>query len=104
MNEIESRQNRSRFRSPIRDLKAELLSLRQHYTILDYRLLIGLLNDAPALVSFLMGALRPLRNAFGRRHIMQIRVHVPGDDSLVKVVVQVPAESWRQTRTPLTVF
>jgi hypothetical protein len=76
---------------PIRDLKAELHSLQQHYTILDNRLVIGLLNDAPALGSLLMEAVKPLRKAFIERPTLQIRVQFSDDDSLVKVAVQLPA-------------
>ena len=75
-----------------RDVKAELRLLQQHYTILDNRLFVGLLNEEPALGPLLMEAVGPLKNAFGERPIVQIRVQFSDDDSLVKVGVQVPAD------------
>jgi hypothetical protein len=77
---------------PSRDFAAQLCALHQHYTILDDdRVVTGLLEEEPALYSLLIGAVAPLQRAFGDRRLVYIRVQSCDEDSLLKVVVRLPA-------------
>ncbi len=74
------------------DVTLQLRSLQQHYTILgSNRLVIGLLEEEPALYALLIEAVGPLQNAFGEGRIIQLRIQVSDDDSFIKVAVQLPA-------------
>jgi hypothetical protein len=67
--------------------------LQQHNSILDTNdTLIELLEQEPELYRLLVEAVGPLKNAFGDGLIMQLRVQSSGDESLLKVAVQLPAD------------
>src|ERR1700681_312437 len=77
---------------PNRDFTPQLQSLEQHYTLLDSNhLMIEYLADEPPVYALLIEAVRPLQNAFGKGRIIQLRIQDSGDDSLLKVAVQLPA-------------
>jgi hypothetical protein len=66
--------------------------LQQHYTILDTNSTIELLEQEPALYELLAEAVGPLQNAFGEGRTVQLRLQSSGDESLLKVAVQLPAD------------
>ena len=77
---------------PNRDFTAQLRVLHRHYTILDdSRVITGLLEEEPALYSLLIDAVAPLQRAFGDRRLVYIRVQSCDEDSLLKVVIRLPA-------------
>jgi hypothetical protein len=78
---------------PPQDCEAQLRALRQHYTILDSnRSVIEFLEQEPALYALLAEAVRHLKDAFGERRIVQVRLQSSDDGSLLKAAVQLPAD------------
>jgi hypothetical protein len=76
-----------------RDYEAQLRALRQHYTILDSsRSLIEFLGQEPALYALLAEAVQHLKDAFGERRLVQVRLQASDDGSLLKAAVQLPAD------------
>src|SRR5262245_50893822 len=75
------------------DFAVQLRTLQQHYTILDNdHTVTELLKTEPALYSLLIGALEPLRYAFGNKRLMYIRIQSSDEDSILKVTVRLPAD------------
>ena len=78
---------------PNGDLAAQLRTLQQHYTVVNSnRVIIELLEEEPALYRLLVEAVQPLRTVFGEKLLLQLRVQYSGEDSLLKVAVQLPAD------------
>jgi hypothetical protein len=77
---------------PKKDFAAQLRILHQQYTILsDDRTMIELLEAEPALYSLLIEAVEPLRQAFGDKRLIYIRVLSSDEDSILKVTVRLLA-------------
>jgi hypothetical protein len=77
---------------PKKDFAEQLRSLYQYYTILsDDRTVMELLATEPALYSLLIEAVEPLRQAFGDKRLIYIRVLSSDEDSVLKVTVRLPA-------------
>jgi hypothetical protein len=78
---------------PKRDVNAQLRTLRQHYTVLGSdRRVIEVLEQEAAVFTLLIEAVQPLRVAFGEGGLLQVRVQYSDDDSLLRVVVQLPID------------
>ena len=79
-------------RQPSRDFTAQLNTLHRYYTILDDdRALIRLLEAEPELYFLLVEAIEPLRQAFGEKTLLYMRIQSGDEDSLLKVAVWLPA-------------
>jgi hypothetical protein len=78
-------------RPPTRDFTPQLTILHQYYTIMDDgRTIIELLQEEPELYWLLLEAVDPLRQAFGEKRLIYIRVQTCDEDSLLKVAVWLP--------------
>jgi hypothetical protein len=78
---------------PYKDFKEDLETLHKHYIFLDDdRAIVRLLETHPAISSLLMGAVEPLREAFGDRRLIYIRIQSSDEDSLLKVAVLLPTD------------
>jgi hypothetical protein len=78
---------------PYKDFKEDLEALHKHYIFLDDdRTIIRFFETHPAISSLLMGAVEPLRGAFGDRRLIYIRIQSSDEDSLLKVAVLLPAD------------
>jgi hypothetical protein len=74
-------------------VRPRLRCLPQHFSILDSNsTIVELLEQEPELYRLLVEAVRSLQNAFGDGLIMQLRVQSSGDESVLKVAVQLPAD------------
>ena len=68
-----------------------MVSLKQHYTILDSNdVIIKLLDEKPSTYLLLIEAVKPLQNVFGPGRIIRMRAQISDDDSLIKIAVQLP--------------
>jgi hypothetical protein len=77
---------------PKKNFAEQLRILHQHYTILsDDRTIIELLAAERALYSLLLDAVAPLRQAFGDKRLIYIRVQSSDEDSILKITVRLPA-------------
>jgi hypothetical protein len=79
-------------RRPTRDFTPQLQILHRYYAIMDDdRPIIELLQEEPELHSLLLDAVEPLRQAFGDKRLIYIRVQTCDEDSILKVAVRLPA-------------
>ena len=79
-------------RQPSRDFTAQLNTLHRYYTILDDdHALIRLLEAEPDLYFLLIEAVEPLRQAFGEKALLYMRIQSGDEDSLLKVAVWLSA-------------
>ena len=76
---------------PKPDFTGQMVSLKQHYTILDSNdVIIKLLDEKPSTYLLLIEAVKPLQNVFGPGRIIRMRAQISDDDSLIKIAVQLP--------------
>ena len=87
------------------DFTAQVRDLQRHYTILDDDGAISqLLATEPALYSLLIEAVEPLRHAFGDKRLIYARIQSSDQDSLLKVVVRLPANFGGDPECALQIF
>ncbi len=77
----------------IQESSVLLRSLQEHYMIVDdvESSIIELLQQQPSLLRLLIGAVEPLRMAFGNDHILQLRVLHSDEGILLKIAVLLPS-------------
>jgi hypothetical protein len=79
-------------RLPTRDFTLQLQTLHRYYTIMDDdRTIIEFLQEEPELYPLLLDAVDPLRQAFGEKRLIYIRVQTCDEDNILKVAVWLPA-------------
>ena len=79
-------------RRPTRDFTPQLQTLHQYYTIMDDdRTVTEFVQEEPELYWLLLEAVDPLRQAFGEKRLIYIRVQTSDEDSILKVAVRLPA-------------
>ena len=71
------------------DFTGQMLSLQQHYTILESNdVIIKFLDEQPSIYILLKEAVKPLQSVFGPERIIRMRTQVSDDESLIKIAVQ----------------
>jgi hypothetical protein len=90
---------------PVRDFTRQLQTLHRYYTIVDDdRTVIELLQEEPELYPLLLDAVDPLRQAFGDKRLIYIRVQKSDEDSILKVAVWLPADFGNDPECTLQAF
>ena len=78
---------------PPKDFTKDLEALKRHYIFLDDdQTILRFLETQPAISPLLMGAVEPLRNAFGDRRLIYIRTQSSDEDNLLRVVIRLSAD------------
>ena len=77
----------------MKDFTEQLRLLHQHYIILDDSYPVHeFLETEPQLYWLLIDAVKPLQRTFGDKRIIYLRVLSADEDSILKVVIQLPAD------------